>query len=474
MVKILLFLGIASFSSFVGATTLEEFLEQVKKQNKSYQGAVIQMEGAKLSSREADLFFTPTFFFDARKGHDGKLFSPPFLIYDFVRSESYSLGIKQQFSFGLETTLGYELLKTEYMGVDFGDVASSYWDAAPKIELSLPIWGNGFGRTSRARKELSLQQRRAEHYSGSGQAKRNLVEAEVAYWRLAAAQESMKVQEQALKAAENILSYVTVKRSKNLGEDADILQAKALVESYKLALQQSGIEERAARRQYNLYLNQDADADVEVLSVLDYKNLEVADIPQKRPGNRADVKAAEAQLAVAKASSAVSHEMNKPTLDLYGGYRLNGRGDQTHDAISNAGGTRRDAAYVGLRLQVPLNLSATSDAREGALKSQRAAELNHQYTFYAQEQEWIDLSAKFKDAKDSLKLARVMEGAQKAKLENERVRLRQGRTTTYQILLFEQDHISAQVARIRAASQILALKSQVKLYGTSESEGSLE
>lgn len=468
MVKKLFFVGVIGLSSAVGATTLEDFLEQVKKQNKSYQGAVTQMEGASLQSREADLFFTPTFFFNAQKGHDGKLFSPPFLVYDFVRNESYSTGLKQSFSFGLETTLKYEILKTDYKGVDFGNVSSSYWDAAPKIELSLPLWGNGFGRTARARKELSLQQRRSEHYSGSAQAKRSLVEAEISYWRLAAAQESLTVQEQALKAAERILEYVTEKRRKNLGEEADILQAKALVDAYRLSLQQAGIEERAARRQYNLFLNQDANDEVGTLSSLDYKNLETTEIPKSRPGDRPDVKATEAQLALAKASNAVAYEANRPTLDLYGGYAMNGRGDQTQDAIRNAGGTRRDAAYVGVRFQVPLNVSAISDAKDGAFKSQRAAELNYQYAFYAQEQEWIDLSSKFKDAQDSLKLARIMEGAQKAKLENERVRLRQGRTTTYQVLLFEQDFISAQVSRIRAATQIISLKSQTQLYSSND------
>lgn len=468
MVKKLFLLGAIGCSTLASATTLEEFLDQVKKQNKSYQGAVIQMEGAALQSREADIFFTPTFFFNAQKGHDGKLFSPPLLVYDFIRSEIYSAGFKQSFAFGLDATLKYDLQKTQYVGVDFGSVSNSYWDASPKLELSLPLWGNGFGRTARARKELILQQRKAEHYSGNAQAKKNLVEAEISYWRLAAAQESLKVQDQALKAAERILEYVTEKRRKNLGEEADILQAKALVDAYKLSLQQAGIEERAAKRQYNVFLNQDANTEIGILSSLDYTYLETAEVPNTKPGDRPDVKATAAQLELARASSAVANELNKPTLDVYGGYALSGRANTTQDAINNAGGPKRDAAYVGLRLSVPLNLSATSDAREGALKTQRAAELNHQYTFFAQEQDWMDLSSKFKDAQDSLKLARVMEGAQKAKLDNERVRLRQGRTTTYQVLLFEQDFISAQVSRIRAATQIITLKSQVQLYSSND------
>jgi outer membrane protein TolC len=57
-----------------------------------------------------------------------------------------------------------------------------------------------------------------------------------------------------------------------------------------------------------------------------------------------------------------------------------------------------------------------------------------------------------------------MESAQRAKLENERVRLRQGRATTYQVLLFEQDYSQAQVSRVMTATELLSLKTQLKLY----------
>ena len=87
---------------------------------------------------------------------------------------------------------------------------------------------------------------------------------------------------------------------------------------------------------------------------------------------------------------------------------------------------------------------------------------------YSQEQDWIDITSLFRDAQTSLKLAVSMEKAQKAKLDNERIRLRQGRTTTYQILLFEQDYLVSEVARIRAANQIINLKSQIQLYSSKD------
>jgi outer membrane protein TolC len=469
MRKLLPFVIGSLMTSVSFAYTKDQYLDQVKNQNMSFRASEQQMKGTALLKREADLFFKPQFFFNAQKGYDSKLLNPPFLVFDQVRSERYNAGISQEFSFGVETRFSYDLVKTEYKGIDFAQgTANPYWDAIPTLELNIPLWGNAFGRTTKARKELTLQQRTFENKNAEAQAKRTLVEAEIAYWRLAAAQESVKIQRKALEAANNILSYVTNKKAKNLGEEADVLQARALMDSYKLQLEQAEIDERAARRKFNLFLNVDANSPVASLSPLDYVDLETSPVPTAMPGDRPDVQASKAQVAAARASSQLSAEQNKPTLNLYGGYAFFGRDGHQSKALSRAGWADRESAYFGVKFQMPLNVSAQADAREGARQSETAAELNHRYLSYAQEQDWTDITSLYKDAQTTLKLAKQMEKAQKAKLDNERVRLRQGRTTTYQILLFEQDYLAAEVARIRAANQIISLKSQIKLYSSND------
>ena len=61
-------------------------------------------------------------------------------------------------------------------------------------------------------------------------------------------------------------------------------------------------------------------------------------------------------------------------------------------------------------------------------------------------------------------LSRKIEAAQKAKLENERKLLKQGRTTTYQILLFEQEYSKSMLTTIQTAYQLLSLIADKKLY----------
>ncbi len=456
-----------SGSSF--ALTLDQYLDQVKQQNLSLQSSEQRREGSALLRREADLIFTPKFFLNGQKGYDSRPPNPPFLVFDQVRTDKISTGISQEFSFGLESRFSYDLVKTEYKGIQFAPgIDNPYWDAIPTLELTIPLWGNAFGRASKARRELSLQQRTFEARSAEAQAKRTLVEAEVAYWRLAALQESVSVQRKALDAAQNIYEYVTNKKRKNLGEEADVLQARALTQSYQLQLEQALIDERAARRRFNLFLNVDASAPVDQLAPLDSSSLVSAPVPTFRPGDRPDVRASLAQVALAEATARLSSEQNKPTLNLYGGYAFFGRDGKQADAISRAGYADRETAYFGVRFQMPLNVMAMSDAREGASLTQKAAELNHRYLVYSQEQEWTDLSQLYKDSQTTLKMTEMLEKAQKAKLDNERVRLRQGRTTTYQVLLFEQDYLASEIARIRAATQIINLNSQFKLYSSND------
>ncbi len=447
------------------ALSLNEYLDQVREKNLSYQSSTEQTESANQQARESELVFSPQIFANARIGHDKKLSSPPMIVFEDTKSENYQFGISQQFDFGLQTKLYYELGQMDFVGTKFSNGApNTYWDASPKVEFTLPLLGNGFGRTARANEQIIRQQNMTQKNSSIAQSQALLVQAEAAYWRLAAAQESVKIQEQALKAAQNILSYVSKKKNMNLGENSDVLQAKALVENSQLQLLQAQNEEKAARRGFNQQLNKDLLSTVPNLDGFNYDHIQKLEIPKTRPGDRADVKAAESQALLSEASSQIVKERNRATLDLYGNYALNGRSEEMNDALKNVDQSNRDTAFIGLRFNMPLNFSASDSAREGANKAVKAAELNHRYKLYQQEQDWIDLSEKFAESKNTLIFAANMELAQKAKLENERERLRQGRTTTYQVLLFEQDYSQAQAAKVRAASLVLSLQSQTQLY----------
>lgn len=466
MLKTIAVLGSIVTGSSVHALTINEYLTQVQEKSLSYLQGKTQAEGASLVSREADLLTSPYFFAEGRHSFDTFIPAPPQpSSYDQKNVGQYSAGVTQKFNFGLEAKLAYTVTKTRYENSDFAaGVESSYWDATPEIELKMPLWGNGFGRTINAQQELTRNQNLANQYGALANSQNLLINAEVAYWQLSMAKERLIIQEQAVGAGQNIYNYVNRQKQKNLGESADVLQATALIESYKLQQQQARNDVERAQRAFNTFLNLESSTPIPELEKVDYTQLQTVVIPDARPGERLDVQAARAQVALTKASNTLILERNKPTLDVVGGYALQGRGVEASRAFTNGSKTNHDSGYVGVMFNMPLNFSAVSDTIAGAKRLQDSAEMNERNLTYTQEQDWYDLKQRLVESQAALKVARSMENAQKAKLDNERTRLRQGRTTTYQILLFEQDYTTAQAARIQSATQIIALEAQLKLY----------
>ena len=450
----------------VKAVSLEEYLSQVQGQNRGYQSQIESAEGSKLKSREADLYFTPQLFADVQFGEDKKINIQSAFQYDKLSTQNYTLGVSQEFRFGLQSKLSYTTNRLQIeggVGLPAG-TPDTLWLATPKLELTLPLWGGGFGRSAEANESLAREQNIAAQFGSEAQVQATLVQAEGAYWRLSAAQEVVEVQKRATQNAQSILDYVSRKARMNLGENADVLQAKALVESTRFQLQNAENNMKAAQRAFNSYINQPASTATPRLVSMNFEQVGQMQVPQQRPGDRLDIKAAESQARVAEASAAVVQERNRPKLDIYGSHSLNGLTDDFADAQNDAYTNGRNTTYVGIRLNMPLNMGAMNDSKSGALKARRAAQLSLEHQKYLQELDWENLVLQMGEAKENLRLADNMVKAQKAKLDNERTRLRQGRTTTYQVLLFEQDYSQSEVNRVQAASQIQGLNSQIKLY----------
>lgn len=444
------------------AMGLSEYLELMQQENLAFKGSKKKEESAVLLTSEAGLMTSPTFFVEARKSFDTTLGTPPMSMYDKYENQTIGVGISNQFEFGLQTKFSYQAVKNSYEGSTFNP--DKYWDFSPNVELSLPLWANGFGSTVRAQKTLTKAQNETEALAELANQKGLLVEAEITYWQLASARERLKIQDEALQSAKKIHTYVQGQKNKNLGESADVLQANALVEAYTLQLQQSKNETQKLERAFNQILNREAGTPILQLDKISYNELENFAVPTNRPGEKVDVLIKKSQTTIAEASSALVKERNRPRLDLMGGYSLQGRNEEAGRAFKNSKETKHDSGYVGLMFSVPLDFSATKDARAGAERLNEASKLQLNHALSTQDKDWNNLRETMQEAKLSLKLARGLENAQKVKLENERVRLRQGRATTYQVLLFEQDYSQSQAGRVLAATELMALKAQLKLY----------
>lgn len=481
LVRTALFGCLAVTSSALGADhlDLDSYLSQVKQKNPGIRGALVSSDAGMDRSGEGGMLLAYTAFANASYTRDAKLVAPLFLFYDAQEFQSYSFGVNKLYSFGLQAQLRYDILLFNYANPIASPVAAGFVSSgalllntantATVLELTQSLWGNGFGKSTRANQELLEAQALSSSYGSRFQAKAGLTDAEGQYWKLATARELVRVQQEALDRANRIYDW-NLRRSKlHLNEQSDLLQSEALLQSRKLELASAKNEERASSRTFNISRNVDSEEVTEVLSPLDPEMIRSIE-PPKRVELRDDVKAAREGARASTASAEIALQKELPTLDAFVKVALNGQQGNTiftsfADSAPSSFSFNRPTTIVGIKFSAPIDLPLMNSAREGWRKEKIAAELKYDQKVLEQEQGWKNLNETLGEAKQHLELALKLEKIQLAKLNNERDRLHHGRTTTYQVLLFEQDYLVAELNRIRSQAQVLSTVAQLKLFG---------
>jgi len=442
---------------------LSRYLQLVRQENLAAQGSAQSKSGAEGRKREADLIFAPSFFANGEVSSDAKPqdFNMMGNMYNRLETRKYSAGLSQTYNFGLQAKLYYSLSHVHYFFPSQSD--TSLYDGSPVLELTQSLWQNAKGRYDRSKEESTRAQADSDKWSAENDMRSLLVSAEKAYWNLAVCREMVGIRKSAVEDAQAILDYDMKRAKMNLMDKSDVLQAKASLESKKLELKSAQDSADSAMRAFRSYINlpEGTDAAVEPIN---WKLLMSLSSPD-RPGDRADVQMAQASAAQSAASSRMNAENDKPLFNIYLTQTLNGQDPNLTGMTADSLNLRKPSTTVGLKFSIPLEYDAQKQARFGAEQKEAAAALTYRQKVLDQESDWRDLIASLRDARSRLEMAFSIEAAQKEKLEYEKKRLREGRTTTYQVLSFEQDYSQSQYDRVTLAATLLSLAAQVKLYG---------
>lgn len=443
---------------------LEEFLSQVQDKNQSVSASKLIIEGAELKASEGKLLFRTNIFAQAQTALDKKPTNNIAAQGDQTDYTFFTAGLSQQFSSGLQGKLSYNFSHTKIHDASPNFVPlSDFHDGIANLELSQSLWRNWAGKESRSQESILIAQSKASKLAESFKIKAILAQAESLYWSLSQTQKIVKVQKESLERAMKIKNWNQNRLKSGLAESSDFLQSDANYKAREYELKSSLQELKNITRAFNSVRginSEEFDAQLESIDAAKIKSLT---LPQK-VDLREDTKAALEIQNISKASAEISMEKNKPTLELYGSYALNGRNAQGANAVSNSLKTNHDTKVVGIRFVTPLDFNTTTDNISGYKKDQLAAEQNYQRKLFEQDQQWSDLSAKFEDAKIKLSLIEKIEEAQKIKANNERDRLNKGRTVTFQVLNFEQDYAQSELERIQSETNILNIYSQLKTF----------
>jgi outer membrane protein len=194
---------------------------------------------------------------------------------------------------------------------------------------------------------------------------RTLSEVQRSYWELVFALESLKVQQLALKQAQDLLTIN--QRFKEVGKASisDVLQAQSAAASRAadvIAAKDAVKDAEDSLKRVTNLVQDEARWDVSILPV-DVPSLEPVEVDLEESiaaalENRPEYAQAKLDLQNSDISIKVAKNGKLPTLDLDGSFTLNGLGDDLDSPLSQVGGADYKTWYVGLALRMPIGRRA--------------------------------------------------------------------------------------------------------------------
>jgi outer membrane protein TolC len=454
--------------SFAQNLTLDQYLSQVKGQN-------LVIEKSEKNSNSLDLLKQKANLVNAVKlnGFSEYIKTEPnralqFIRYQSVVNQNNRIGLSQDSEFGFNTNIYYSVNSIIYNdfnpAFNTNSLAGKNYQAIPVAEINISLWQNFLGKITRAKMDNILFDNLAQKYTAKLVSLQEIISAEKSFWKMVYAKKALEIQSRSLFGAEKILSHLTKKEQMNLAEKSDVLQAKATVQTKKLLLNQAENFLKISARDFNKRRNIDSDTVPENLVSFDINKLSSMKFSNNNFSDRLDIKSQKASIESSIALAKIEEETNKPKLNLYASYSLNQVESERMRAIRNTIDSNAPITKIGLELSMPINIGMSRDIQEGARVKTISEKTNLKEKLFQQQLDWSNLQQNLKDYQENLKLASLVEQSQKIKLENERKLLSQGRTSIYQILVFEQEFSNSELNTQQLAQQLHELLAEQKLY----------
>jgi outer membrane protein TolC len=485
--------------------SLDDYLCQVRKYNLDIAASVLIARGTKERAGEGKLIMQPSLFAEAEylKNNYNPTWSP--IAGNSSHLQTYKVGISQTTPYGLEGRVYYNYQHQTINGIPSLIPRNQATAASPILELDLPLSRNFAGRETRANAQLITSEALYSHYSERFKNTLLMAQAENTYWHLVILRNIMLKQRESLARVTKFQQWLAHRVGLRLAEEVDLFEANAHVNSKKLDIQVAANEIKIAELNFNTLRGACQTNVPETLCTLPQPAIACVERPRRpeigskqlnfrlgvekrAPGvstlvqedaseenNNAenssakslrwDVLAALEQEKIGIASAQLGIEKNKPNLELYASYALNGNNPSSNEAIAQSFSTNYPSTAIGLRLSMPLNLGRLRKDRAGYRKEMEAAKYQFQQKLYENQRLWDEVTLKILNAKKKLAIALQLEDIQLKKLQAEHERFTYGKTTTYQVLTSEQDYGNAQLASLSIQEEILQLLIELKTFG---------
>lgn len=457
-------LSVVSISASADLLSLNKYLDQVKSQSADGRAAVESLVAAQQGLEQADLPYAAEFFAEYDWTDDRKETMAPAFMGDRTISNDWKFGLRKQTTFGLSGDVYYENTKTDLNGVSPQLLPTpGFSDIKGAADVKFSLWRNGFGEQNRADLRENRAKHRIDYLKAKSVLKDLLLKAQNTYWSVVSFNQVIKLQQENVDRAKRLRDRYVRKANLKLFDDVEAIQAEANLASRDLELEQS-INDRAVMvREFNRLRGVSSDH-AEDLDVLPEKELLTRMTKNSRRMSREDLLIAFEQATVTEAHSTAERSKIRPQLDLIAYAATNG-----HDALQDS--AYRETAHfnnptyrVGVQFSMPLDFSLLTKLRASHRASAKAAADQNQAAAFDEERVWNDLLEKKKEAQSHFEKALTVERLNTNLVKRERQRLSNGRTTTFELLNFEQNLALAQIQRVQAQLALMQVHNVIQTF----------
>ncbi len=479
----LLFLGLSFLFApvWTGAQAVlnvDDYLSQVQDNNPALQASSQTQKGYTLKAKEVDMEFSPLFNANYTAVDDKKqptsLLSP-----SETQAYSWNLGLSKKWFTGTTISLNYGLNYTNLMFPSLTGIPGfppslldslvpsiPYYDVAPSLTVSQSLLRDFMcgltGSTVSKTKAQANAAEKAEHL----RAETLKSQAEMAYWQLSLARAVVAYDQESLSRTAKLLEWSQRRVNLNLADRSDLYQTQAAYKLKELNLKMAQQDLLTQQRNFNTFRGRSGDEVPENLEDLNHRlsdpSFQNAEI--KKQNDRLDVQASGLMMQSARYEVTETFYKSLPDLNAFGTVVYNGHDYGALAAYDTSLSGGQPTYTVGLTFIAPLDFFTLNQIQQGYDSDYAAAQRNLDSAKLNESQDWRNLLKSWEDVNTRLSLAKEIQDLQEEKLKNETERFNNGRTTTFQLLSFEDDFDQAQLNTLRLGVEKLSILAQAKLY----------
>lgn len=454
VLALLLGLQNTSFAQKNGLT-LDQYLIQVKKNNRLLSAIDESLEASKNKKDAGDLSLAPVLTASYSLATDKSL---PSSLADKREIKSLNLGLAQKFSTG--TLVSLSAKTDEFENEKPANQAfAKYSTGGLGVTVQQSLWKDFLGEATGYRRERESSVNKVETMASELKKRAILIEAESAFWDYAVALEDLKIKKANLERARKIDSWTLNRVNNGINDRSDLMNVKALASVRELELQtaEDEVKSQTLRLRQNLDLAE-TDKTPDIEANMTEARPYITDLMNKKNIIKIESYLSYLESQVKKSVALEVQDALKPELNLVGSYKTSTFDSEYNETLQHLTKTDRPTTFVGVNFTWLFDTAAKKAQLQSAQKESLAASLTADKKMIEGKQAWMEQVRKYEVTKENVKILEKIAQYQRERAKAEQDKFSKGRTVTANVVTAETDAAEAEVRFLKAKAGLRKLE----------------